>query len=186
MRHGTFEAPEHRSFLTQNVDVLYCNNFNGVFGERANSMSVTWCLNDYIGGLLTQLKPGAKLITLDQIRRLPPSLTEANETRVANGLPAHDEASFYTMDIVENDGGNDMLSFTSMPFKMYVYTRINRTASFLCCNPECNYNHDPIEAGMKVGQGDKERLVSAIDCPGCKQHMRPKRERVGTVRFEPS
>ena len=170
LRHGSLEDSVHRAFLTETVDLLYCNNYNGVFSVRANDRNVGWCLDDYIAGLLTQLKVGAKLVTLYEIQRLPLSLQEANEVRLKNGLsvsPIRDGSqsnkdavtsnddnhqedtlpSFYTLDVMVDPGGDDKLSFTQNSFTYYVYTRVgSSTATFLCHERSCVHNNTPLLA----------------------------------------
>jgi hypothetical protein len=185
LRHGRLEEPIHREFLTSDgagVDLLYCNNFNGVFSHRSNDKQVTWCLDDYIAGLFTQLKPGAKLVTLSEIGRLPPPLAEANELRLKNGLAPSSNASYYTLDVIDDPGGQGKLTFTEKAFKFYIYTRVG-TATYLC--DACD--GAPISASQLLNEGgDHERLITVICCPHCQHQKRgPTRERVTPKRYVP-
>jgi hypothetical protein len=164
---------------------LYCNNYNDVFGHRAN-YAVGYCLDDYIAGLLTQLAPGAKLVTLSEIRRLPPPLTKVNRIRQANGLPEHEQASFYELKTVEDEGGPDKLTFTVMPYTIYIYTR-TKDSTFLCDDACCDYakNATPILAYKTIGEGHGEKLVSVVECPGCETPRRARRQRKGVDNYKP-
>jgi hypothetical protein len=180
IRQGGLAEKAHREFLTADVDLLYCNNYNDVFGVRANNTGeVSYCPDDYIAGLLTQLAPGAKLVTLSEIRRLPPPLTEANEIRKSNGLPEHEQASFYELKTVEDEGGEDKLTFTEMPYTIYIYTRTG-DATFLCDVARCAYakNATPILAYTTIEEGNHdERLVTVAECPCCATPRRARRKR---------
>ena len=167
LRHGSLEDRAHREFLTDDVDLLYCNNYNGVFNVRANERCVNWCLDDFIAGLFTQLKPGARLVTLYEIQRLPLPLDKANELRIKNGLPPSDFASFYTLEMITDPGGEDKLTFTQKPFTYYIYTRVG-TATFTCHERSCSHNTIPVSAceTIQAGRAD-ERLVPVTACPHC-------------------
>ena len=184
LRHGSLEDRDHRDFLTQDVDLMYCNNYNGVFNVRANERSVDWCLDDYIAGLFTQLKPGAKLVTLYEIQRLPPPLEKANELRVKNGLPPSDFASFYTLEMITDPGGDDKLSFTQKPFTYFVYTRVG-VASFTCHERYCEYNAIPVSAFDTKMEGHvEERLVPVTACPHCgEKRTTRRRDATGSPSF---
>ena len=98
LRKGNITNPQHRPFLTRDVDVLWCNNFGLIMGSRSLPGETHWCVDDHIGGLFTQLKPGAKLVTLEPIQRLPHSLATATMLRQSRGLPDSNEASFYEVE----------------------------------------------------------------------------------------
>jgi hypothetical protein len=180
LRHGNMEDDVHRAFLTEDVDLLYCNNFNGVFGVRANDRDVDWCLDDTLAGLLSLLKPGARLVTLYQLHRLPLPRAEANDVRVSNGLDPRDDASYYELDIVEDPGGNDKLSFTRKAFTYFVYTRVGK-ATFLCHDKQCTHNQSAIPASKIFSRTRAsqtlERWLPITMCPYCGREARNSRRR---------
>jgi len=181
LRHGNMEDDAHRAFLTDDVDLLYCNNFNGVFGVRANDRNVDWCLDDILAGLFTLLKPGAKLVTLYQLHRLPLPRTEANEVRALNGWAPRDDASYYELEIVEDDGGDGKLSFTRKPFTYFVYTRVGKKATFLCHEKQCSRPQSPIPASKIFSRTQAgrtlERWLPITMCPNCGREARSSRRR---------
>lgn len=184
LRHGSLEDRAHRDFLTQDVDLLYCNNYNGVFNVRANERSVDWCLDDFIAGLFTQLKAGARLVTLYEIKRLPLPLDVANTLRIKNGLPPSEFASFYTLEMISDPGGDGKLSFTQNPFTYYVYTRVG-IPTFMCHEKSCNYNSIPVSAFETKQEGHAdERLVPVTACPRCgEKRTTRRREPAGSPSF---
>lgn len=137
MRHGSLKGPEHRSFLTQDVDVTFCNNFNEVFGLRCVDKPEEPSLDMHLAALFASMKPGASFLTLHPLP-LPPCLDEANMIRKRLGLQESEEASFYNVEEY-NMSGTGLLSWTNKDFTIYKYTRTNSTsASFLCCNTSCD------------------------------------------------
>lgn len=160
MRHGSLEAQEHRSFLTQDVDFAFCNNFGQVFGDRSKKGKELHSMDDHLAGLFCLLKPGAVLVTLYPLI-LGFSRDEANAVRSLHGLPESDEASFYTEEEYELSG-KGLLSWTNNNFKAYKYTRLPNS-TFLCCNSRCKKAQDstPIPSYKTV---DDLVLLNRCDC----------------------
>lgn len=175
--NGQFLKPFHLDTLTKSVDLLFINNFNGVFACRSNDKAVTLSLDDCVAGLLTKLKAGAKLISLYPLHRLPPSLKDANAMRESKTLPQRADASYYELEIVQDYGGEEKLNFTEEPFNFYIYTRIGN-AKFICANCDAETS----EAGEIIDN----KLVARVDCPVCKQAARTKRNRQAAKYFKPS
>ena len=149
MRHGSLEAPEHFNFLTQNIDVAFCNNFGEVFGERCKKSRQMYSMDDYIAGLFTRYKRGAIMVTLHPLP-LGSCREQVNAIRARHGLPTSNEASFYAVEDYEVSG-KGLLSWTDKSFVVYKYTKLGN--SFLCCNPNCEkaVQMTPIEASRKEG-----------------------------------
>ena len=166
---------ENRKFLTEDVDLLFCNNFNEVFGFRSSDQEN---FDSMIAGLLTQLKPGAKLITLSALPCIFPPIDHANEELDRNGLPRHENASFYTFKTVQEEGmAEDRLNFTHKPFEYFIYERVG-SATFLCNNPHCDIakDRDAIQAYEINNKGkENERLVPVNVCPLCMCRQQPRR-----------
>lgn len=162
MRHGSLAAPEHRNFLTQNVDVAFCNNFNNVFGYRSVPNPEDTTMDMHVAALFCRMRPGSCLITLHPIP-LPPSLDEANQIRKRLGLEESPNASFYNVAEYELSG-KGLLSWTDKSFVLYKYTRTG-DSSFMCCNGNCEKarNMELIPATRFV---DDKLLVNACDCSG--------------------
>jgi hypothetical protein len=167
--NGNLADPTHRRFLTDEVDLMFCNNFRDVMNDRSNLMKVDRCVDDHIAALFTQLKPGAKLVTLDPIhQRLAPSIRSMNKIREKNKMQCSDNASFYEIEEVEHPcgvKGVDNFSYSTNPFKFYIYTRIG-PATFLCADPSCPHSANPISAFEIKHQGCRdEQLIPVTQCP---------------------
>jgi hypothetical protein len=165
LRNGDITNPQHRPFLTQDVDVLWCNNFGLIMGSRSSPGEKNWSVDDHIGGLFTQLKPGAKLVTLEPIQRLPHSLATATMLRRSRGLPESNEASFYEVEKIPPPAGQNNFTFKNdAPF--YVYTRLGGPASFLCHVLGCYHSVHPVAAYVIENEGSaQESLLSVASCP---------------------
>lgn len=159
MRHGSLESPEQYNFLTENVDVAFCNNFGEVFGERSKKPKQRYNLDDQIAGLFSKFKKGAAMVTLHPLP-LGPGRQEVNAIRSRHNLATSDEASFYDVEEYQLSG-KELLSWTDKPFVVYKYTKLGD--SFLCSNPKCVKARDkiPIEASRKEGDSF---LVNRCDC----------------------
>jgi hypothetical protein len=161
---GNIADPQNRLFLTHNVDILFCNNYNDIMNVRSDPKNNQCSVDDCIAGLFTQLKPGAKLITLHPIQRLPPCLATANEDRQRQGLSRREDASFYQLDVFPAPEGEDNFTFKD-DIKFYVYTRCG-PASFLCSESTCSYSTHPICAFAIMNEGSaREMLLPVPDCP---------------------
>ena len=169
--HGNLADPVHRTFLTDEVDLMFCNNFNDIMNTRANLRSIDWYPDDYIAGLFTQLKPGAKLVTLYPIKRLPPSLHEATDDRLARHMMPNEHASFFNLQVIPHSGGDDNFTFCNKPFQFYVYTRIGPSA-FLCSDPSCPNNSAPLSAYEIKHQ----LLLPVTHCPNHVERRRTRRK----------
>ena len=187
LRQGRLEAKEHREFLTRDVDFMFCNNFNDVLGCRS-TYGVKHTPDDYLAGLFCLLKPGAVLVTLSELVRLPPTRKQINENRAQRNLPTRPDASFYDLQVIQDPGGEESFTFTCLPIKMYKYTRTNSLeATFLCDNPRCQaaVQATPIVAHQQQEQqqqqddndDDEERLLAIAQCPHCESLQRSKRKR---------
>jgi hypothetical protein len=160
MRHGSLASPEQYNFLTENIDVAFCNNFGEVFGERSKKAKQKYSLDDYIAGLFSKYKKGAVMVTLHPLP-LGPSREEVNAIRSRHSLAtSENDASFYNVEEYEFSG-KGLLSWTDKPFVVYKYTKLRD--SFLCSNPNCVKARDkiPIEASRKEGD---LFLVNRCDC----------------------
>jgi hypothetical protein len=159
MRHGSLVSPEHYTFLTENVDFAFCNNFGEVFGERSKKAKQKYHLDDYVAGLFSRYKRGAGIVTLHPLP-LGPGRQEVNAIRARHHLATSDEASFYDVEEYELSG-EGLLSWTNKPFVVYKYTKLGD--SFLCSNPNCvkARNKIPILASRKEGDCF---LVNRCDC----------------------
>lgn len=162
MRHGSLHAPEHRAFLTEDVDVAFCNNFGNVFGHRCVDKPEEKTMDDYLAGLFCLLKAGAVFVTLHPLP-LPPSLEEANMIRARLGLQESEAASFYNVEEYELFG-KGLLSWTDKSFVVYKYTRTNQSvATFLCCNPKCEKARS-MEAIPACRMEGDSFLINHCDC----------------------
>lgn len=156
------EDPNNLRFLTEGVHFGFCNNFNDVFGEksRPRGQKNGYLLNDYLVGLLTQMMPGAVLITLD---KLPagPSLNDVNGYRSRHGLDESPDASYFTLEEYPyaNDPRNkNLFSWMThkVDFTLYKYTRTESAdAMSLCGDPKCPYDNQttPFQAWKKLEDG---------------------------------
>lgn len=162
LRHGRLEDPRNRAFLTEEVDVALCNNYNGVF-KRCAKVRNKYNLDDFVAGLFCKMKPGAVLITLDRLDIGPACRTRANKYRSACGLDESDDVSFYEMEELICVGkDNDLFSWQGGGEKQYTvfkYTRVTG-ATFMCCNPHC----EQAQCNAKI-QAWEEVMISSPDQP---------------------
>ena len=173
LRHGKLEDKEHRYFLTDGVDVAFCNNYNQAFGEKSQKSGPRHLhsLEDFIAGLFCLLQPGAILVTLGRLS-LGPSLKDANRARRKHGFDESEAASFYEMEEIVFSG-RDLVSWSrGLKFSVFKYTRIG-DANFLCCNRDCENarNMVPIQAWCYEG----ERVI--VNCCPCKNEIKESRKR---------
>lgn len=183
LRHGMLEEPEQRSFITEG-DKVFCNNFNDVFGCRSTH-KVGFSPNDFISGLFCLMKHKAEMVTLCQLV-LPPSKAVVNEERVRNKLNALEDASFFDVEIFNDEGGEDKLSFTEKPFEIYKYTRISEHAQWYCWTNGCENSTTPIKAWREINIASAEkpkqlRVLPILECDKCHARVPSKRERRKTA-----
>ena len=184
-RHGKLEDPEQRNFILEG-DKIFCNNFNDVFGCRSQH-KVSYSPNTYIAGLFCQMTHMAEMATLCRLD-LPPTKEKVNLHRVQHGLPERDDASFFDMKTFVDKGGDDKLSFTRNPFKIYKYTRITRESQWYCWKPSCPNSSTPIKAWKyieltRAGGRVEQRVVPVTDCDKCNARNKPSRDRTKTSRY---
>ena len=184
-RHGKLEDPEQRDFILEG-DKIFCNNFNDVFGCRSQH-KVSYSPNTYIAGLFCQMIQMAEMATLCQLD-LPPTKEKVNAHRVQHGLPERDDASFFDMETFIDKGGDDKLSFTRNPFKIYKYTRITKESQWYCWKPNCPNSSTPIKAWKyieltRAGGRVEQRVVPVPDCDKCNARNKPSRDRCKTARY---
>jgi len=176
MRHGSVHAPEHCNFLTQDVDVAFCNNFGNVFGHRCVDKPEEMTMDDHIAALFCFMKPGAVLITLHPLP-LGPSLEEANMIRKRLFLKESDEASFYNVEEYELSG-KGLVSWTDNSFVVYKYTRTQQpVATFLCCNRNCAKARE-MQAISATRKEDNVVVMNHCDCRVAERTTR------GTSKYE--
>lgn len=178
---GRFEDPEHRAFIVE-CDLLICNNYAGVFGERVRVGSrgrmKKYVLNDFLIGILCGMKPGAALITFDKLKVLDQEA--ADELRQRRRLDESKTASFFKLKerhFKDDEESRGMLSFRNCnkSFTVYVYTRNNdKEATFLCNNQACENakRSVPIRAWRVLDkEEDEEGKVVLNRCNLCKQSI---------------
>ena len=159
---GRLQDPALRSFLTEGVDLMICNNYNGVFRERSQLKRKEFelTLDDYTVGNFLWMKPHSVLLTLEKMP-MGPGLEEANKRRTRQGLRPSETATFFTEKVIEfddTDENRDMLTFRvcSKDFSIYLYTRTQSTVpTFLCNNAKCSHaiNNVPIDARKELDTG---------------------------------
>ena len=181
LRHGKLEEKEQRQFITEG-DKVFCNNFNDVFGCRSTH-KVGFSPNNFISGLFCLMKYKAEMVTLCPLV-LPPSKNMVNQERLRNELNALDDASFFDVEVFNDDGGQDKLSFTEKPFEIFKYTRISEHAQWYCWTNGCENSTTPIKAWREIdiasaGKPQQLRVIPVLECDKCK--ARPKRERRRTA-----
>jgi hypothetical protein len=115
LKQGNITDPQHQDFLTNDADIVLFNNYNEIMGARSNPNVKSWHVDDYVSGIFTQLKPGAKLIAFSKLPRLPPSITVATEVlRTSGGLLPREDVSFYELHEFPAPLGNDNFTFKCM------------------------------------------------------------------------
>jgi len=187
--YGRLEDPNHRPFLTHDVDFAFCNNYGDVFGARSMpaGQSVGHTLNDYVAGHLTQMKPGAMLLTLAELP-VGPGREAANKRRLEKGMDSSPIATFFDVkefpftDIPEN---RNLLSWRrcNKSFSLFLYTRNqSKDATFLCSNLNCENakKNVPIPAWKRL---EDDKIVSNSTCPCCDITARTSRLRSAPERF---
>ena len=76
--HGSFEDRCHWRFILD-ADVVFFDNFNGVFGPRSHKKDQQFSLEDVVAGLFACMKTGVVMVTLDDLLGLGLSKPETNE-----------------------------------------------------------------------------------------------------------
>ena len=151
-RRGRLEDPKNLQFLTKDVDFAFCNNFCGVFGEKSRQKGQRdgFLLNDYLVGLLTQMKPGAVLITLD-ILPAGPDRKAVNKHRRRHRMTEKAEASYFELDEFSyaNDPRNKHLfswmtqkvDFTLYRYSGFFVVTLLATSPHICLFCNQIYSH---------------------------------------------
>ena len=174
LRHGKLEDPLHREFLTKEVDVAFCNNYNHVFGDKSQKAKPTYpfTLDDYVAGLFCLMKPGAVLVTLERLQ-LGLSRKDANRARQKHGLHESEQASFFEMEEIVL-AGRDLLSWRGdVEFSVFKYTRIG-DAKFFCCNPACKNSRTMV--AIQAWRKEDEHVIANC-CRRCKREEKGTRKR---------
>lgn len=165
LRMGNIADPQNRQFLTDKVNLLFCNNYKHIMSICLEPKKICSCVDKCVAGLLTQLEPGAKLITLHPIQGLPLCLAKANELRKSRGLLPGDNVSFYQVGVFPSPEGQE--NFTHLRMTLwFMCTPAAGPASFLCNEANCYYNKQPIVAFNIRNEGSaSELLLPLSDCP---------------------
>lgn len=168
---GRFEDRAFREFLSE-VDLLFCNNYNEVFGERGRVVGSQYVLDDFLIGLLCLLKEGAGLVTLNKMKILSENSAKNRRLKAGFKMNANDKASFFDVETFyydEKSEKDELLSFRSVlkEFTVYKYTR-NKNATFLCATRSCPnaQGNVPIQAWRELDDG-KVVLNKCELCDSC-------------------
>ena len=130
LRHGRLEDPNQRSFLTEDVTKVFCNNYNGVFAERSSKVNQAWFLDHYVAALFATMAPGTCMVTFHPLT-LGPTMTEANLMRERNNLAQSRKAGFYSVEKVELGRSCDSVKWNQhsgnkSKIHLYKYTRLQQ------------------------------------------------------------
>ena len=189
LRHGRLEDPLEREFLIEGVTKAYCNNFNGVFAERAAKSNQNHFLDDYIAALFAMMAPGSSLVTLHPLS-LGPSREDANRSRRRIGLTESDNASFYNVTKVLLGKACDTVTWSQNSgnrhdIYVYKYDRLlqpaGKEAVFMCGNKDCEkaINDEMIPAVTPVMVDGEERYVmNHCGCRVTTKTLRKRKERL--------
>jgi hypothetical protein len=127
----------------EDCTAIFVNNFNEIFGARAETCQKMPTLNSEIQVLFAKSKVGTRMVTLDPMCFIK-SLTEA---RYDNPEISTD-ASFF--DYKSFELPSPAVSWSNKPVTAHMYTRIEQSqahAVFLCPNKKC-YGADNITAAV--------------------------------------
>jgi hypothetical protein len=185
LRHGRLEDQTHREFLTKGVTRAYVNNFNGVFAERSSKSNQKYFLDDYVAGLFAMMKPGAVMVTLHPLS-MGPTMNEANEVRVKQGMKQSKYASFYDTDRVLLGKACDTVKWNQHSgnqknIYIYKYERLEQSsdeAVFLCCNPMCEAAKNATPIPVKTINEEGRLVINYCSCKVSTKSLRRQRRKL--------
>lgn len=153
LRLGSLSDPQFHDFITKpspgkKCIKAFCNNFNGVFGDKSSKRGQKYHLDNYIAGLFASMPPGSMLVTLHPIDLgLPQSYVLERRNLHGMSTPDRTLASFFECETISLGLAKDCVSWAgssnTSTIELYKYTRLsqsNTTESvFLCPNPYCEF-----------------------------------------------
>lgn len=187
MRHGRLEDPANHEWLTENVNHVFVNNFNDVFGlrsepKKAVNGKAAATLDSRIAAMFARMKPGSIMITLHPIDHLGLTRESAIDHREKHKMytPEGTDASFYSAERINLGQQKDLVSWSedggcTDDVLIYKYTRLQQPLQggepvFLCTNEKkvrgqwlCDKakNATPIPATVN---GDNGLLMNSCKC----------------------
>jgi hypothetical protein len=131
--HGDFRDKEHLPFIVE-ADVALVNNAMEIFAGRSLAPVKGPSMDDHIAGLFAKMKPGARMVTFEELP-LGLSLTEENEKRRERKRSYDSDASFFECETLSL--GKDCVSWTKSEIIVYMYTRVKNSSNtevpmFIC------------------------------------------------------
>ncbi len=152
--------------------MLFANNYNGVFSERAD-LSNGRFLDNYVASLFSRMKPGGRLVTLWEMSCLGESRSKRNEIRRSRNLPPSDDASFF--EVETHVLNHPVAEWSKGDITVYVYTKVKQSG---------NNDWDPVhicgaggcrmaEQGFQVCPIQNEEKLLDFSCDECARKKEP-------------
>eukprot|EP00816_Leptocylindrus_hargravesii_P004952 CAMPEP_0196804824 /NCGR_PEP_ID=MMETSP1362-20130617/4500_1 /TAXON_ID=163516 /ORGANISM="Leptocylindrus danicus, Strain CCMP1856" /LENGTH=422 /DNA_ID=CAMNT_0042177345 /DNA_START=8 /DNA_END=1276 /DNA_ORIENTATION=+ len=175
IRQGNLTDPAYRELL-MSATVLYCNNFNGIFGARTETATGN-TLDFHVASIFAGTKPGTRLVSFESLNEhLGDDCTLLNknilERHRDGGFEQTCDASFFEYEEIEL-GSIHLASWGGDSTKrlyVHLYTRTEQTHSHPlwigCRNPDCEGQMHPT-AALNEETGLLDRT-----CAYCEENMR--------------
>jgi hypothetical protein len=173
LRKGDLTDPQNRRFIIEG-DVIFCNNYNEVFGHKSAKGRKQVHLDEHLAGLFCLMKPGAVFVTMWKLH-LPPSRVEAESYLEKNRRSARGDESFYDLETFDLQGPERLMSWNMVnkSIKVHRYTRRQQEATFRCLNKGCGQVNrawrcaSPLCQKDDPSQCEKECMIVPNLCCDC-------------------
>ena len=142
--------------------VIFVNNFNGVFDDRADTRGNMPTLDAQLAHLFTNMRVGGRMVLLHKISKY---------------LHQNGQGDWYELDTI--DSGKEAVSWSGLALPIFVYTKT--ADQWTCRHPNCDgrqlFEGKPLKVQLVA---DDESIKK--ECPYCDNQVRTTRHGSGVRR----